>query len=307
MKSSEKIALALDIIPYLVDHNGITREEAAHHFGITPRELTSILETAVCCGVPGYYGGDLIDIDIWGNNIYVYTAQGLEKPLRFTPAERAALTLALRQVEKVPGLLNNSAVESVLAKLGENYDTAAPADISGSPSTLPGLADAITTAIAKQRILIIDYVNGTGERTMNRQIVPYKINIQHGYAYLIAWSTEASELRQFRLDRILDFSEGSPWTGKSPVTSTDIQLFIENKAAPHKAYILLRTDAVWLVELLGISITGSTSEGLCGTLPYFSDTWLLQTAQQYADYLVVRKPEQIEKIVVDRASKALAR
>jgi len=59
MKSSEKIALALDIIPYLVDHNGITREEAAHHFGITPRELTSILETAVCCGVPGYYGGIL--------------------------------------------------------------------------------------------------------------------------------------------------------------------------------------------------------------------------------------------------------
>ena len=92
MKSSEKIALALDIIPYLVDHNGITREEAAHHFGITPRELTSILETAVCCGVPGYYGGDLIDIDIWGNNIYVYTAQGLEKPLRFTPAEPVSYT-----------------------------------------------------------------------------------------------------------------------------------------------------------------------------------------------------------------------
>ena len=47
MKSSEKIALALDIIPYLVDHNGITREEAAHHFGITPRELTSILELSL--------------------------------------------------------------------------------------------------------------------------------------------------------------------------------------------------------------------------------------------------------------------
>ena len=82
MKSSEKIALALDIIPYLVDHNGITREEAAHHFGITPRELTSILETAVCCGVPGYYGGDLIDIDIWGNNIYVLSLIHISEPTR---------------------------------------------------------------------------------------------------------------------------------------------------------------------------------------------------------------------------------
>lgn len=308
MKTSQKVALALDIIPYLASHGGITRREAAAHFGISPRELTSILEIAVCCGIPGYYGGDLIDIDIWGDNIYVYTAQGLEKPLRLTPAERAALTLALEHVDKVPGLANHAAVRSVLAKLtGQQTAPSEATDTVVSTGGIPGVTETLSNAIADRRVLTLDYLRGTGELTVGRRVLPYRLIIRKGFAYLIAWSLDAQELRQFRLDRIVQLRPDTLWEGEEPLQTTDIERYCADDEAAKEALVTLRHDAVWLAELLGITITESNSSTLYGVLPYFTDAWLLRTAQRYTDYMVVCQPEHIEKTVVDRTMQALAR
>ena len=308
MKTSQKVALALDIIPYLANHGGITRREAAAHFGISPRELTSILEIAVCCGIPGYYGGDLLDIDIWGDNIYVYTAQGLEKPLRLTTAERAALTLALEHVDKVPGLTNHTAVHSVLAKLtGQPSASSGSADTAAPTGGIPGATEILSTAITDRRVLTLDYLRGTGELTPGRRVLPYRIIIRKGFAYLIAWSLDAHELRQFRLDRIVQLHPDTLWAGEEPLHIADIERYCTDGETAKEAYVTLRHDAVWLAELLGITITDSNSSTLYGVLPYFTEAWLLRMAQRYADYMVVCRPKHIEKTVVDRTMQALAR
>lgn len=307
MKTSQKVALALDIIPYLANHGGITRREAAAHFDISPRELTSILEIAVCCGIPGYYGGDLIDIDLWGDNIYVYTAQGLEKPLRLTPTERAALTLALEHVDKVPGLANHDAVRSVLTKLAGQTPASTDSLNAATPTGNPEVAETLSAAITDRRVLTLDYLRGTGELTANRRVLPYRLIIRDGFAYLIAWSFSSQELRTFRLDRIVQLHPNEQWIGEDPLQPAEVERYCAEGETPKKAHVQLRHDAVWLAELLGITITESDTNTLNGVLPYYSDTWLLRTAQRYADYMVVCQPEQIEKTVVDRAIEALAR
>lgn len=138
--------------------------------------------------------------------------------------------------------------------------------------------------------------------------MPYRLIVQEDCAYLIACAIATGELRQFRLDRIMNPREGDCWEGDAAISAADIDRFIEGaESIPKKARIALHSDAAWLVDVLGITVTDRDAATLHGTLLYFTESWLLRVAQRYAAYMVVQEPEHIEKIVVNRARQALAR
>ena len=52
---------ALDLIPYIVEHPGITIEELSDAFGTSESEISQILNIVFMCGLPGYSHLELID------------------------------------------------------------------------------------------------------------------------------------------------------------------------------------------------------------------------------------------------------
>lgn len=309
MKSLEKVALALEIIPYLSQHNGISRKEAAEHFGITQQELYSILEVAVCCGLPGYFGGDLIDIDIWDDNLYVYQGMGLEQPLRLSRSEQAALTLALRALEQVPGFVSSSTVHSILGKLEKAKDKAetvtSPIEIANSAHN--DLGKIISAACTERRRISFSYIDGRGEYDESRQVLPITVVLQNNHAYVVGWDSELRALRRFRFDRMSDVKCGTVWRGEYPVNSLQLRKFLDHAAAPHLAIVEIERDAVWLVDRLGLTNLVVSKNHLQGDLPYYTEEWLIRTALKFAKYLRIVHPTSAANLVEAHAEAALAR
>lgn len=309
MKSLEKVALALEIIPYVAQHNGISQKETAEHFGITQKELYSILEVAVCCGLPGYYGGDLIDIDIWDDNLYVYQGMGLEQPLRLSRSEQAALTLALRALEQVPGFISSDTVQSILKKLekAQNKTQGAISPIEITESAQNNVGDVITAACAEHRRLLFSYIDGRGEYDEKREVLPITVILQDNHAYLVAWDPLSHALRRFRFDRMSDINSGALWKDEYPVNSLQLRKFLDNAEATQTAIVEIASDAVWLVDRLGITNLVARNECLRGELPYYTEEWLVRVALKFANYLHILHPTSAAKFVEAHAEAALAR
>ncbi|MEO8329891.1 MAG: hypothetical protein ABI586_07805, partial [Candidatus Nanopelagicales bacterium] len=56
----------LALIPWLVARPGVSVDDAAAEFGITPQQLRKDLQLAFVCGLPGHLPDDLIDVSLDG-------------------------------------------------------------------------------------------------------------------------------------------------------------------------------------------------------------------------------------------------
>jgi predicted DNA-binding transcriptional regulator YafY len=128
-------------------------------------------------------------------------------PLTFTPAEAAAVAVALSAQSAMPfGPDGRSALTKVLAAMPSGSRQAAEALAgrvwirSGGPRE--PVARAIDEALRQSRVLVIDYVDAQGQRTQRRPVEPMAMALEREQAYLLAWCRRRRAGRWFRLDRI---------------------------------------------------------------------------------------------------------
>jgi proteasome accessory factor C len=95
----------LSLVPWLTSHDGVTIDDAARHFDVSPEQLEKDLWLLIVCGLPGYGPDQLVDIDFWDDGrIHVIDPQTLDRPLRLGADEATSLLLGLRLLEQVPGV-----------------------------------------------------------------------------------------------------------------------------------------------------------------------------------------------------------
>ena len=58
----EQTARLLDLVPFLLAHQGIALEDLAKQFGVTQEVILDDLNTLWLCGLPGYTPLELIDL-----------------------------------------------------------------------------------------------------------------------------------------------------------------------------------------------------------------------------------------------------
>ena len=58
----ERTARALDLIPYLLEHQGASVAELAARFSVTELQITQDLTMLHMCGLPGYTPLELMDM-----------------------------------------------------------------------------------------------------------------------------------------------------------------------------------------------------------------------------------------------------
>ena len=59
--ATQRLGRLLDMVPWLLQHRGVSIAEAAHEFGVDEDQVVEDLELLFVCGTPGYGHAELID------------------------------------------------------------------------------------------------------------------------------------------------------------------------------------------------------------------------------------------------------
>lgn len=266
--AAERLSRLLSLVPWLLAHDGITIDEAATHFGITPAQLVSDLDLLIVSGLPGHRHGDLVDIQYWDEDrrIHVLDPQTLTRPPALTPVEAGALLVALRLLAQVPGDHDRAAVSSATGKVEAALAAVGAAwPVTGTVrEDDPALLDSLRTALRERRRVRIRYASASADEVTERLVDPLSIDVTAGPTYLQAWCHAAEAVRVFRTDRI-QWHEVLDETFTAP---SGTALTVDEVLHPAEIAVEVDIDSAghWLVDepyctVVG-PVTGASGEGL---------------------------------------------
>jgi predicted DNA-binding transcriptional regulator YafY len=236
------------MVPWLLEHPGAELQEIADRFEVTQAQLADDLDVLGYCGVPGYGGGDLVEVSIFGGRVTVRMADFFRRPLRLSLREALTLLLAGRALESVQAPSQSAELQRALAKveraLGSPVTPTLAIDLSGpGEEHLPVLR----TAVATEQVVHVIYRSGSKAETTERDVEPWALTGFRGAWYLQGWCRLAEAPRDFRLDRIRAVAlTGEPIPADRPRRQASP---IYMPSAEHETVVLdLRRPAWWVAE-----------------------------------------------------------
>jgi len=302
-RTLNRLERLLRIVPWLLAHPGAHMEEITAAFGIEPAALEADLELLSLCGVPGYVGGDLVEVRIVDDRVTLHLADALRDPLRLTAVEALALLLAARAVaalEDVAPPALSRAVDRLAEALGADdalvVDVAAPAT-----ETLR----ACQRAVVDRRVLRLRYRDAVGNVT-DREVEPWAVTAHRGAWYLQAHCRRAGTGRDFRLDRVV-WLQASEETAATPRDDPPPPGYHPRVDDPHIEVAVRRDAAGVLDDLPGARVTASptSDEGegawLRATAPVGSLDWAARFVLAGAGAVRPVAPAELVETVRTRA------
>lgn len=249
--ATQRLERLLAMVPWLLQHRGVSVEEAAREFGVTEQQIDEDLNLLFVCGTPGHSHSELIDAQWDTGYIYLDNADDIAKPMRLTRDEAVTLTAGLQSLTS--SLVGAEVIERTLAKL---RDASARLDQAGQvaleiddgrqhPAMVP-LAD----ALGRRRRVHLSYFVPTRDETTERDVDPMRVVNLDGSWYLEGWCHRAEGVRLFRLDRIeavevLDV-DGTPPEEATP-RDLDVDLFVPG-ADDLTVVIEAQPEAAWIAD-----------------------------------------------------------
>ena len=91
----EQTSRLLDLVPFLLSHQGISLADLAKYFKVETDVMLDDLNTLWMCGLPGYTPLELMDLDFESGYVTIRNAPTLAKPRSITHEEGVALVLGL--------------------------------------------------------------------------------------------------------------------------------------------------------------------------------------------------------------------
>jgi predicted DNA-binding transcriptional regulator YafY len=192
----------MDLIPYILEHPGISISQLSSIFTVSEKEIEKDLQLVFMCGLPGYTPYELIDLTFEDGIVSVIDPQVLDKPRNFSINERVVITLGLEILKQinVSNPENLEKIEKLSKKFARN-DQQASVIFTDRNLSFPFL-NIIHQAIAEGRFISFDYQSISKDLLSNRKIVPYKLYVQLGNLYLSGYDLQAGSDRVFKADQI---------------------------------------------------------------------------------------------------------
>ena len=310
--AATRLSRLLALVPWLSAHDGVTIDEAAAHFDVTPEQLQNDLWLLICTGRPGHMHGDLVDIQFWDEDgrITVVDAQTLDRPLRLSPDEAASLLVALRVLAQVPGPHDRVALAGATSKLeaaaGEALAAADGVSVTVDTTRDPAVSAAVTRALADGRRLHLTYVGSLDERT-EREVDPMRVLTLDGRTYLEAWCRRAEAVRTFRLDRI-ERAEVLDVAAEVPADAAPVDLgagALRPEGDP--VTLELAPEVAWIAEEHPVDSVTDLGEGrLRVVMPVADERWLVRLLLRLGSSVTVLDRPDVVETVRAEARAALA-
>jgi len=206
-QARDKLAFLLALVPWLLENDRVTVDEAAAHFGVTPDEIRASVSLVAMSGVPGstasYQHEDLFDID-WDafeqDEIAITQHVALDDAPRLSSREAAALIAGLQYLQSLPENADSAAIRRLVEKLSRGA-SASPSQLGVAGGPDGEVLGLVRRAVAEHRQLSFGYLNSRGERE-RRDVDPLRVESIDADWYLRGWDHLRGALRTFRFDRM---------------------------------------------------------------------------------------------------------
>lgn len=207
--ATDRAALMLQLVPYLIGKGEVSLAEAADEFDVTPEQMRSMVEKLTVIGLPGERGywqmaNDLFDID-WDlldqrDLIVITNSVALERAPKLTAREAAALLAGLQLARTIPGVGDTEVFARLLAKLSRGA-SATPAEVIVAPEPVDAVRDLVADAV-RRRVAVSFTYKAPDAAPTTRTVDPVKVHIASGQWYLQGWCHLREAMRTFHLDRV---------------------------------------------------------------------------------------------------------
>jgi predicted DNA-binding transcriptional regulator YafY len=199
-RTAKRLTRILAVLPWIIEREGASTHEVVERFGYAnTAELIKDLHLVFMTGLPGYGPGDLIDVDIFEDDVFVDAADYFARPLRLTPPEALGLLaagLTIVESDQAPEALR-SAVDKLIAVIAPDNGDAITVDVPTPPHV--GL---LREAIEERSPVLINYVGLASNERSARVVEGHSVFFNLGNWYLSGFCREADADRVFRVDRI---------------------------------------------------------------------------------------------------------
>jgi proteasome accessory factor C len=311
--AAERLARMLALVPYISRRPGVGINELATEFGVSSEQVGADLNLLMVCGLPGYYPDDLIDVvlDDDGGTVAIAFDAGIERPVRLTADEAFALTVALRALAELPGLVDAQAVHSALAKLEQLAGQAASGTdavrvVPADPAPALGL---VRQALDETRRIWIRYYTASRDQVTERTVDPLRLLVTDGHAYLEAYCHLAGAIRHFRVDRIEEVRLLDEPAQATLWVDSDIpeRVFHPDPQIP-PVTLTLTSGARWVAEYYPMDEITELPEppgALRVRMRANGDEWLARLVLSLGGEAVIEDRPELVRLVAERAQQAL--
>lgn len=302
----DRTARALNLIPFISKHPGLSVVELATIFNSTPAQISKDLSLLHMCGLPGYSHLELLDIDFEDPQyVAVRDAQVLDRPRSLSQVELLSLVLGLQMLKE---LASTEVEQGTIALLQDrlsrilNRELLQSISIADAVEESP-LAKEITQAIRIGQFLNIEYNSVTRDVVSSKRLFPLEIYYHDGIGYLLAYEASAAEVKTFRMDRIvqLDLGEINPEFADTitPIGIEESSIDIE---------ILMGGDGFFFVEKHNEIVTSYTEspEGYRIHLRVSAGEWIIRTLLTWRNKVTIVTPIELSSILQSRIASTLA-
>ena len=279
----EQTARLLDLVPFLLSHQGISLTDLAEHFNIDTEAMLDDLNTLWMCGLPGYTPLELIDLAFDSGYVTIRNAAPLAYIRTMSSSEIVALALGLdllREDSLQLGPEQRDRIDALSKKLREQIG--ANISIASSPTTTH--RSVVTTSIARRIPINLTYYSTNSDEESTRTVTVYDFFRENEVEYFQGYCHTSRGMRTFRVDRIV-----------SVALSESVEVVPEAKAE--------KTDSVRVgatvrsldrasAEAFGLAFS-DLRLGESVTLEAFSQEWLIRSIFAGAGSLVIEEPQEI--------------
>jgi proteasome accessory factor C len=306
--ATQRLQRLLSMVPWLLQHPGVSVAEAAAEFDVTEQQIDEDLALLFVCGTPGGTHAELIDAQWEDGHIYLSNADDLARPMRLTRDEAVTLTAGLHTL--VASLVNPDVVERTLAKLrSASLEVDTPTlDLEIDDGRQHPAMEPIRQALTGRRRLHLTYWVPSRDEATERDVDPMRVLNLDGHWYLEGWCHRALGVRLFRLDRIesatvLDV-DGTPPEGARP-RDLDEDVFVPG-ADDLTVVMVAEPEAAWIGDYYPTESVEHRDDGSVLVTMKVADPALVRRLMlQLGGSAHVVEPADLAERIADEARSAL--
>ena len=279
----EQTARLLDLVPFLLSHQGISLTDLAKHFDIEAEVMLDDLNTLWMCGLPGYTPLELIDLAFDSGYVTIRNAASLAYIRTMSSSEIVALTLGLdllREDSLELGIEQRERIDALSTKLREQIGV--HISIAASPTTAH--RSVVSNSIAQRVPVDLTYYSTNSDEETKRTVTAYDFFLENDVEYFQGYCHTSRGMRTFRVDRIVSVS-----LSKSEEVVPEAKA---EKSESVRVGATVRSLDRASAEAFGLDFA-DLRLGESVALGAFSQEWLVRSIFAGAGSLVIEEPQEI--------------